>query len=216
LLAFGGAPEHAAAFDRVSATALGGAIALLAYAAWPAWSRAHVADDLADLIDAQRRFIGLVLRAYAEPASDDAALRAAQVAAWRARANAEAAVDQMAGEPVRPRGLGIRTAGGILAASRRLGIAGLTLRARIARVSGAPHAVIERFSADLDTALHLIVAATRSGELPAPLPALRNDQLALQRILDEGRDPAVEVLVSETDLIVDSTNSLASILARPR
>jgi hypothetical protein len=48
------------------------------------------------------------------------------------------------------------------------------------------------------------------------LPPLRNDQLALQHILDEGRDPAVEVLVSETDLIVDSTNTLASILARPR
>jgi uncharacterized membrane protein YccC len=216
LLAFGGAPEHAAALDRVSATAIGGALALIAYAAWPAWSRAHVADDLAELIDAQRRFLALVLRAFAEPAPDNAALRAAQVAAWRARANAEAAVDQMAGEPVRPHGIGVRMAGGILAASRRLGIAGLTLRARIERVSGAPHAAIERFSGDLDLALRRIVAAQRSGEAPEPLPPLRNDQLALQHILDEGRDPAVEVLVSETDLIVDSTNTLASILARPR
>jgi uncharacterized membrane protein YccC len=216
LLAFGGAPEHAAAFDRVIATLIGGTIALLAYAAWPVWSRTHVADDLADLIDAQRRFLALVLRAFAEPAADDAALRAAQTAAWRARANAEAAVDQMAGEPVQPRGVGVRTAGGILAASRRLGIAGLTLRARISRVSGAPHAVIERFSGDLDTALRSIVAAQRSGEAPEPLPPLRNDQLALQRILEAGRDPAVEVLVSETDLIVDSTNTLAMILARPR
>ncbi len=122
----------------------------------------------------------------------------------------------MAGEPVRPHGIGVRMAGGILAASRRLGIAGLTLRARIERVSGAPHAAIERFSGDLDLALRRIVAAQRSGEAPEPLPPLRNDQLALQHILDEGRDPAVEVLVSETDLIVDSTNTLASILARPR
>lgn len=216
LLAFGGAPEHASALDRVTATAIGGVIALLAYAAWPAWSRAHVGDDLANLIDAQRRFLGLVLRAFAEPAADNDALRAAQVAAWRARANAEAAVDQMAGEPVRPRGIGVQSALGILAASRRLGIAGLTLRARIARVSGAPHAVIERFTGDLDLALRRIVTAQRSGDAPEPLPALRSDQLALQRILEEGRDPAVEVLVSETDLIVDSTNTMAAILGRVR
>jgi uncharacterized membrane protein YccC len=216
LLAFGGAPEHTAAFDRVIATALGGALALLAYAAWPAWSRARIADDLADLVDAQRRFLNLVLRAYAEPAADDARLRAAQLTAWRARANAEASVEQMAGEPVRPHAVSVRTAGGILAATRRLGIAGLTLRARIARVDGAPHAVIQRFTGDLDTALRAIVAAQRSGEAPERLPALRDDQIALQRILAERRDPVVEVLVSETDLIVDSTNTLAMILARPR
>jgi hypothetical protein len=43
---------------------------------------------------------------------------------------------------------------------------------------------------------------------------LRNDQIALKRILDEQGDPAVEVLVSETDLIVDSVNTVAAILAR--
>jgi uncharacterized membrane protein YccC len=216
LLALGGAPEHASAIDRVAATALGGVLALVAYGAWPAWSRALVADDLANLIDAQRRYLAIVLRAFAEPSSDEVALRAAQVAAWRARASAEASVDQMAGEPVRPHAVSVRTANGILAASRRLGIAGLTLRGRIARISGAPHAIVERFSADLDTALRAIVAAQRSGTQPGPLPPLRNDQIALKHVLDEGRDPVVEVLVSETDLIVDSVNTMAAVLERAR
>jgi uncharacterized membrane protein YccC len=216
LLAFGGAPEHTSALDRVVATAIGGVLALVAYGAWPAWSRAHVADDLADLIDAQRRFLGVVLRAFAEPSSDAVALRAAQVAAWRARSNAEASVDQMAGEPVRPHAVSVRTASGILAATRRLGVAGLTLRGRIARVTGAPHAIVERFSRDLDTALRAIVAAQRSGDAPEDLPPLRTDQIALKRILDERRDPLVEVLVSETDLIVDSVDTLAALLARSR
>jgi uncharacterized membrane protein YccC len=216
LLAFGGAPEHASAIDRVAATALGGLLALIAYAVWPAWARALVADDLANLIDAQRRFLGLVLQAYVEPEPDEAALRAAQAAAWRARSNAEASVDQMAGEPVRPHAIGVRTAHGILAATRRLGIAGLTLRGRIARVEGAPHAIVERFTRDLDAALRTIAAAQRSGEPPGAQPPLRNDQIALKRILDERRDPVVEVLVSETDLIVDSVNALSALLERPR
>jgi uncharacterized membrane protein YccC len=216
LLAFGGAPEHTAAFDRVVATALGGTLALLAYVAWPTWSRTHVGDDLADLVDAQRRYVGAVLLAFAEPNVDQAAIRAAQIAAWRARSNAELAVDQMVDEPVRPRGISVRTALGILAATRRFGIAGLTLRGRIARTPGSPHAVIERFVADLDATLRAIVDALRTGEFGGTLPPLRNDQIALQRNLDEQRDPALEILGSETDLIVDSVNSMSAILARAR
>jgi uncharacterized membrane protein YccC len=216
MLAFGGAPEHASALDRVVATAIGGTLALVAYVVWPAWSHPHVADDLADLVDAQRKYVGLVLRAFAESDVDEGAVRAAQFAAWRARSNAEAAVDQMAGEPVRPSGVSVRTALGILAATRRFGIAGLTLRGRIARITGAPHALIERFIVDVDTTLAAIVAALRSGKAPAALPPLRNDQLALRRNLDERHDPAVDVLGSETDLIVDSVNAMSAILNRSR
>jgi uncharacterized membrane protein YccC len=214
MLAFGGAPEHTSALDRVAATLLGGMLAIVAYTLWPTWSRTRVADDLADLVDAQRRYIGQVLLAFSEPSADDSAIRAAQSAAWRARSNSEASVDQMAGEPVTPRGITVRTATGVLAATRRLGIAALTLRARIARITGAPHDLIERFAADVDVALRGIVEALRSGTPPAPLPPLRDDQIALKRTLAERRDPAVEVLVSETDLIVDSVDTIAAILAR--
>jgi uncharacterized membrane protein YccC len=215
LLAFGGSAEHVAALDRVAATTIGGLLALVAYAAWPAWTHTRVADDLADLIDAQRRYIGQVLARYAGASSGDAALRAAQVAAWRARSNADGAVDQMAGEPVRPRGLTLRSATGILAATRRFGIAALTLHARVSRITGAPHTLIERFESDLDVALHAIVSALRNGEPPGPLPPLHDDQTALKRVLAEYNDPAVEVLVAETDLIVDSVNTIAAILSRP-
>jgi uncharacterized membrane protein YccC len=214
LLAFGGAPEHASALDRVWATLIGGTLALVAYTLWPTWSRSRVADELADLVDAQRRYVGQVLRAFAEPVLDDAAIRAAQVAAWRARSNAEASVDQLAGEPVAPRGITVRQASGLLATTRRLGIASLTLRARVARITGAPHEQIDRFAGDLDVALLAIVEALHSGMPPGPLPPLRDDQIALKRVLAERGDPAVEVLVSETDLIVDSVGTMAAILSR--
>jgi len=214
LLAFGGSPEHTAALDRVAATALGGLLALVAYGAWPVWTRTRVADDLADLVDTLRRYLRIVLAAFAEPSFDEAAIRAAQVSAWRARANAEVSVDQMAGEPVSPRRISLRSATGILAATQRLGIAAFTLRARVGRVAGAPHEQIERLAGDLDVALLALVESLHGGEPPSPLPPLRNEQIELKRILDEQRDPAVEVLVSETDLIVDSVNTLAAILAR--
>lgn len=215
LLAFGGAPEHASALDRVVATVIGGLLALVAYAAWPAWTHARVADDLADLIDGLRRYLDRVLLSFVNDGGvDEAALRAAQTAVWRARSNAEAAVDSMAGEPVRPRGLDAREAAGILAATRRLGIAGLTLHARVTRVAGATHDLIEGFAAGLDVALRALVEALRSDRAAEPLPRLRDDHEALQRALDERGDPAVQVLVSESDLIVDAVNSIAAILER--
>jgi uncharacterized membrane protein YccC len=214
MLAVGGAPEDTSALDRVVATLLGGALALVAYTAWPAWAHPHVADDLADLVDAQRRFIVAVLRGYGEAVPNERAIRAAQVAAWRARANAEGSADQMAREPVRPRGLTVRDAAGLLAATRRLGIAALTLRARVSRSAGAPHELIDRLVADLDAALRTIVAALRRGEMPAELPPLRADQIVLRRALDEHGDPALEVLISETDLIVDSVETIAGIISR--
>ncbi|HEY5350583.1 MAG TPA: FUSC family protein [Candidatus Lustribacter sp.] len=214
LLAFGGASEQTSAPDRVAATALGGLLALGAYTLWPAWTRARVADDLADLIDALRRYLALVLSALAEPSFDDAVIREAQVAAWRARSNAEASVDRMAGEPVRPRRISLRGAAGILAATQRLGIGTFTLRTRVGRGAGARNEHVERLARDLDIALLAIVEALRGSQPPNPLPPLRDDQIALKRVLDDRRDPAVEVLVSETDLIVDSVNTLAAILAR--
>jgi uncharacterized membrane protein YccC len=214
LLAFGGAPEHMSAFDRVVATVIGGLLALVAYGAWPAWTHSRVGDDLADLIDAQRRYIGQVLLGFAEESSDEKKIRAAQVAVWRARSNAQASVDQMAGEPVRPRGVTLGKARGILSATRRLGIAALTLHARVVRIAGAPHALIDRFAGDLDVALHALVHALRSGEAPMNLPPLRADQVALRRALNEQGDPAVEVVVAETDLIVSGVEKVASILAR--
>jgi uncharacterized membrane protein YccC len=213
LLAYGGATGQTSALDRVLATVIGGLLALVAYGAWPAWTHSRVADELADLIDAQRRYIGQVLLGFAEADADEKKIRAAQVAVWRARSNAQASVDSMAGEPVRPRGITLGQARRILSATRRLGVAALTLHARVVRIPGAPHVLIDRFAGDVDIALHALVHALRNGEAPGDLPPLRDDQIVLRRALDERHDPAVEVLVAETDLIVSGVEKVAGILA---
>jgi uncharacterized membrane protein YccC len=215
LLAFGGSPEHAAAADRVLATIAGGVLALVAYVVWPTWARERVGDDLAALMRAQAAYGRFVMRAFLDPAPPDLdALRAAQLASRRARSNAEASVDQMKGEPVRDRGLSLAAAQGILAASRRIAVASLALSARIgAEREPAARAPLATLIADIDIALLRIADTLAGGRAPA-IPPLRDDQAALARALGAQGGAHASVLASETDLVVDSVDTIADILGR--
>jgi uncharacterized membrane protein YccC len=216
LLAFAGAPEHASAVDRVGATFLGGALALLSYAIWPTWSHAHVPDDLADLVEAQRRQTAIVLRGYLDPAAYDVRVaRAAQLASWRTRSTAEAAVDQMLAEPVHPRGLRTRTALALLAAGRRYGVAVLTLYSRLPAYEPVANPELALLAAELDQALHAVAEAlrNRNHELVA-MPRLRATQVELKRALDRGPEPNLAAIVSETDLLVESVQAMLDALRR--
>jgi uncharacterized membrane protein YccC len=215
LLAFGGSPEHAAAIDRVLATAIGGLLAFAAYVAWPTWARDHVAEDLALLLEAQSAFARHVLQAFLEPQNFDAgAMRAAQLASRLQRTNTEAAVDLMKSEPVSTRGISLATAQGILAASRRIGVASLTMGARIGDREDASRDVLARLIADFDTAMAIVVRSLRDVATPAPLPPLRDDQTALARAVAADPDAHWEVLASETDVLVDSADTIAELLRR--
>ena len=222
LLAFAGSPEHQAALDRVGATALGGALAVAVYALWPTWSRERVPHDLAELLGAQRAYATRVLRAFLGAEHDEAelaAIRGAQVAAWLARSNAEASVDAMVNEPVRPKTVSVRAALAILAASRRFGVASLTLQARLGRAAGLPaaaRAALAALTGQFDAALNAIAGALRRRGDPLPLPPLRDAQIALKRALDREPDAQLDALVSETDLMVDAVNTMAEVLHRLR
>jgi hypothetical protein len=216
LLAFAGAPEHTSAVDRVGATFLGGVLALLSYAIWPTWSRDHVPDDLAELVEAQRRQTALVLHGYLDPATFDArGTRQAQLASWRARSTAEAAVDQMVAEPVRPRGLRVDTALALVAAGRRYGIAVLTLYSRLPAHEPVANPQLVLLADELDQALHSIAEAlrNRSHELVA-MPRLRAPQVELKRALDQAPEPNLAAIVSETDLFVESVQAMLDALRR--
>jgi uncharacterized membrane protein YccC len=215
LLAFSGMPEHTALVDRIEATIVGGALALAAYAFWPTWERDMVPMRLAGLLEAQRRYCMLVLGAFMNPAErDDRALDNAQLATWRARSNAEASVDRMLNEPVAPTALTVRAALGLLAASRRFGLALLSLRARTPEHDAAPESSLRELAGTFDTALAAIAQALRERRPPAHLPPLRDLQLELAKRLGDEENPRNRALVFETDLIVDSTNTMAELLAR--
>ncbi|HZX68676.1 MAG TPA: FUSC family protein [Candidatus Elarobacter sp.] len=216
LLAFAGAPEHTSAVDRVGATLLGGVLALLSYVVWPTWSHEHVPDDIADLVDAQRRQTAIVLGGYLEPSTyDPRSAHDAQLASWRARSTAEAAIDQMVAEPVQPRGLRASAALALLAAGRRYGIAVLTLYSRLPAQHPVAHTQLALLADELDGALHAISAALRdrSSEIVG-MPRLRATQVELKRALDAAPDPDLAAIVSETDLLVESVQAMLDALRR--
>jgi uncharacterized membrane protein YccC len=216
LLAYGGLPEHTALLDRIEASLVGGALALAAYAFWPTWEREIVPVRIAELIEAQRRYCALELAALIDPAlHDDGAIRAAQLANWRARSNAEASVDRMLNEPVTPTALTVRAALGLLAASRRFGLATLTVRARLGDRQPGALPELRDLAAALDASLGEIAAALRGRRAPGALPPLRDLQLAFARRLALG-EVRSQAFVSETDLMVDSTNAMATVLRRLR
>jgi uncharacterized membrane protein YccC len=131
LLALLGQTAEQTAVARLIGTGIGGALALIAYLAWPTWAGDSVQQKLAKLFNLQGRYVSLVLHAYARPGQADvAAIQPAQLAARRARADAEAAADRVAEEPERPP-MTARLAYALTGIARRIAHAALTLQAAV-------------------------------------------------------------------------------------
>ncbi len=213
LLAFGGLAEHTAVVERLSASIVGGVLALLAYALWPAWERERVSVELATYVERVAAYGNGVLAGYSDPnARDERELFAIQLRARLARANAEASVDRMLAEPVHARTIGVRSALGILSAARRYSLAALTLQARLTRAATFDHPALPALRSALDETLAGLAAALRNLDEPPSLPPLRDLQIALRTQLLDDRAVEAGVLVSETDLMVDSVNSISGLM----
>jgi uncharacterized membrane protein YccC len=131
LLALLGQTAEQTAVARVVGTAIGGALALIGYLAWPTWAGGSAQQKLAQLFDRQGRYASLVLRAYVRPGQIDlTALRAVAAAARRARADAEAYADRLADEPARPP-MTAKLAYALTGTARRIAHAALTLHAAV-------------------------------------------------------------------------------------
>jgi uncharacterized membrane protein YccC len=207
-----------AARDRLIATVLGSALALVAYVLWPSWGRRPVADAIADLADATRRYSYLALRGVMEPDTDGSAA-AATAAAGRqvrlARTNAEAAISRSLGDPASRR-IDHTLTVDVLATFRRLAIATHTLRLSptptLDTGAGVPPALRE-LAAALDTELGSIAARLRFGRVTVVRAPLRAQHREVADALSGG-GPLATLVIAETDEMVDATNSLAEILDR--
>ena len=97
MIAVTGVAPAAAITARALNTALGGALALIAYAAWPTWEKTQTRIVLAEMLDSYGAYTDAVLRAWqGQPLSVIDAVRSK---GRRARSNAQASVDRMRGEP---------------------------------------------------------------------------------------------------------------------
>jgi uncharacterized membrane protein YccC len=220
LVAFGGVPADRAVADRALDTAVGGALALVAYAVWPTWESTAIPQRLARLLEAESGFGTMVLRAYVDAkAPDPARLEAARRAAALARSNAEASVTRMLGEPSNQGGVDGQVALGIVSAVHRYVLGAVTLFVHLPDVARRPLPALGPLTDDLDAAMSCLASSVRTGD-PPPKLAVRRAHVIFTRAIDErGRrsvEPDTGTVITETDLMVDSVDGMAELLASPR
>ncbi len=220
LLAFNGAPDASVAADRSFYTVVGAVVALIAYLVWPTWAATSLPDRLADLIDTEGRYGSEVLAAWSDPAgADRSELERARLTARLTRSNTEALVDRWLSEPARGARLDRHQVLGVVATVRNCVQGMLALHAQIP-VDGSGCPALSRLASEFDTAMHTVAAKLRSGS-GGPLPPLRSTQLEVahllgvdgaERDLTKPLDPRAVLLVGETDLMVNSANTLGHLV----
>ncbi|MFG3499240.1 FUSC family protein [Streptomyces sp. NPDC047928] len=151
LLGMGGEEWTQTVPERVVLTLLGGLLAMLAYALYPAWETPRLRARLAEWLVAAGRYAALVVAHHANPVGRDAAdVREAVLDTRAARSAWREALGRAAHEPVRNRGLSRAAADGADEALARLGRAAMLLEAHLPDRGAAPSPA----AAPLAEALH--------------------------------------------------------------
>lgn len=212
LLSFYGIPAAASVQARAIDTALGSALALLAYFLWPTWERGRERDVLARMLDAYRDYLASVLR------GDARACRESRVAARAARSDAQASLDRLRNEPASR--VNLPRAEALVAQANRLVRATMVLEAARGNADdtrASPE--MDAFAEDCDAALRECARALRATQAPAGNWRLRNRQQALAVTLTAPQDLApawAAALLDASDRIVDAIDSVLHVLAQPR
>ncbi|MFJ8166787.1 FUSC family protein [Streptomyces sp. NPDC096136] len=132
LLGMGGVGWDQTVPDRIALTLVGGVLAMLAYAVYPAWETPRLRTRLADWLAADGRYAAAVLGPYADPAgARREEVREALLAARDARIAWQEALARAEGEPVRHRGLSRAAADGAGEAVAGFGRGAMLLEAHL-------------------------------------------------------------------------------------
>jgi uncharacterized membrane protein YccC len=197
---------------RLLDTLVGGSLGLLAYALWPTWAHTSAWQSLADLVGAERAYVGSVLSAVAEgrrPGDERMLTLTRRVRL--AGTTAEAAVARSLSEPTTRR-IDATQSQGALGATRRLIQAAHVLRLDAQdereRRSWPGLAPIRSGIGDLLTTVETSLRS-RPQEVPAPGPLPDIRALYLEFEHGAADDPEAPALLAELDEMVDAANGLA-------
>ena len=209
LLSFEGVAPGAAVIDRVINTAMGCAVALLAYAVWPTWERSRARAALAAMLEAYADYLGTLGEAANTGRGD------CRSAARTARTNAQASIERMRSEPATPPPL-LTLARNLFANGNRLARTAMTLEAMLADLADLPRQPgFSAFIQHAAAALRTIATALRTNQPLAPLPDLRARQQALVGFTrDTANAVTTELLSRISDRLVDNIDTLAHVVRR--
>jgi uncharacterized membrane protein YccC len=190
-------------------TLIGGVLALAAYAAWPTWEKARVAELFAKLLEAYKKSFHQVTQGYLEPgAANEKERERARQQARTARSNLEASLDRLSAEPgVTAEQMSHWDA--MLASSHRFAHAMMAMEAGVPHTGEAPpRPEFRKFRDDVETTLDLLVKTLR-GERVAEkeFPDLREDHNHLLAAGDPGKARYALVNV-EADRMTNSLDTL--------
>ncbi|GAA2661909.1 FUSC family protein [Streptomyces lunalinharesii] len=207
LLGIVGAGWEQTVQERVVLTLIGGVLAMLSYALFPAWETPRLRDRLADWLTTNGRYALAVLDGYARPAERrPRQVREALLDARAARAAWEASEARAEKEPVRHRGLSLPAARAASAALATMGRVTMIVEAHPPDRNAAPSPGAAAFAAALGPALDRAARALRDG---TPL-----DWSAPQETWEqwnaEGEHTGVAVRACE--LLLDALDDLAEAL----
>lgn len=223
-----GTPAVSVAGERLANTAIGSAIALLAFALWPTWEGRTANEKFARLLGAHAQYLDALFGyAAGRPVMGVGELRRLQLTARRARSDAEASAERLSHEPDQAGRLTSEAAAAVTAAVRRLANAELVLHASADPGPGPVTAVTAGSTAELRTAvdalnqavqdaLAQLAASLRRRERLADLPDLRPLYKALAAAAggDDGTaaGDGTAALVTAADGVIDVVGTIASIL----
>jgi uncharacterized membrane protein YccC len=203
----------ATAWARLVDTLIGGGLGLLAYAVWPTWSATPAREALADLIEAHRAYLRLILTSLVQGRRPDAdKVRELSRRARLARTAAESTVALSLSEPATRR-IDAEQSQGALAAMRRQMQAAHVLRLDVQdeRVR-SPLPGLEPLDRTLDEVLSSVEATLRARRDERPpareIPDLRERYGEFER--SAPRDAEVDVVLADLDEVIDAANSLAA------
>lgn len=210
LLSFEGVDPFNAMSDRVLNTALGSAMALLAYVLWPSWERSRARIALSEMLCAYADYLDTLI----EPA-DRATRHQVRNATRTARTNAQASVDRLRAEPGTPAVLQ-ELAETLYANGNRLARTAMTLEALI-DVDEVPEewAHVGPFIREASTALRAQGEALTRAEGATVPPDLRLHQRALVQALARTKDRELADAIGRlTDRLTDNVDTVAHVVTR--
>ncbi len=217
VLSMRGLPGTTAIDARLLDTLAGGALAMIGYVVMPTWEHKRTRALLADLLDAQRRLAGVILRAYATPSGDArTAIEQARTQVWKMRTQVEASIDRSRHEPHRHHTIGPARALRILAATQRFGLANLALETALETQRRVELAALAAFADALDAEMAELAAALRESRRARRDDRLRATMEQLETELGAERDPEHRFILERLRDYREATTRIAHLVGVER
>lgn len=197
--------------DRLALTLVGGVIALVAHALFPAWETPRLRDRLAEWLEANGRYAAAVFDRYAAPADRrPRRVREALLDARAVRAAWDRGYARALREPVKHPGISRRAADEAQTALTTMGRAVMLLEAHLPDAGADPSPEAAAFSAAVREAVPVAAQALRERK-PLDWQPVRSALADWQR-----RRGSDGVAVRGADLLTDALEDLARALPRRR